>query len=77
MKLNEYYSMCMTFVFYFLENVSPSWWKSHHSSELNYIFGSPFTNLNTDLGGTQTYTDEDRQMSLQVMKLWTNFAKYG
>jgi carboxylesterase type B len=53
--------------------------KSHHSIELNYLFGSPFTGLNVDTYkvANASYSDTDREMSRTMMKLWTNFAKYG
>jgi len=47
--------------------------------ELNYLFGSPFTGLNTEDGGfpPKPYSEVDRQLSIRMMTLWTNYAKYG
>ncbi len=62
-------------------NVSPtkdniiSWFSLF--SELNYIFGSPFTGLSVDTGTEQPYSELDKKVSKQMMILWTNFAKYG
>ena len=54
-----------------------SWWGSYHSMELNYVFGSPFVGFNTDSGEEQTFSDSDRNASLLIMAMWSNFAKFG
>ena len=66
----------MTF-FLLSEYTSPQWWKSYHTMELNYVFGSPFTGLSVDSGHGDYYDDLDRQLSKRMMIWWTNFAKYG
>ena len=47
--------------------------------ELGYLFGLPFTGMNTEDGGPiqKPYSDVDRQLSIRMMMLWTNYAKYG
>ncbi|XP_054165682.1 pyrethroid hydrolase Ces2a-like [Oppia nitens] len=42
-----------------------------HYSDIDFVFGLPL------IDPKHSDTDKDRQFSLQVMKLWTNFAKYG
>ena len=46
-------------------------------SELNYIFGSPYTGFSVDTGTRQLFTEADKEVSKQMMMLWTNYAKYG
>ena len=55
----------------------PSWWGSYHSIELDYVFGSPFTGYDIAVDKYVNHTDEDRQLSRRIMKLWTDFAKFG
>ncbi|XP_038062660.1 cholinesterase 1-like isoform X2 [Patiria miniata] len=45
-----------------------------HGDELGYVFGSTF---NTDLEPPLELTEEEVQMSVDVMRYWTNFAKTG
>ncbi|XP_002741756.3 cholinesterase-like [Saccoglossus kowalevskii] len=49
----------------------PGWMGVVHGDEIQYIFGHP---LNTEFG---PYSDEDVDLSLQMMHYWANFAKYG
>ncbi|CAG2173268.1 unnamed protein product, partial [Oppiella nova] len=41
-----------------------------HCAEGDFVFGNPF--ITPDI-----YSDLDRQFSLVLMKMWTNFVKYG
>lgn len=41
-----------------------------HGYEIEFVFGRPF---NTSLG----YTDEERDMSMMMMKTWTTFGRTG
>ncbi|XP_054165683.1 cholinesterase 1-like [Oppia nitens] len=41
-----------------------------HGSDLDYIFGTPLRDQNA-------YTETDYDFSMDIMKMWTNFAKYG
>jgi len=54
---------------------------SFHSVELNYVFGAPFSGQFADEmtinGSVEQFTDEQRQLCRDIIKLWTNFAKYG
>ena len=45
-----------------------------HTAELPFVFGIMF------LKGKWPpvkWTDQDKQMSSEIMKMWTNFAKHG
>ncbi|XP_074657382.1 neuroligin-4, Y-linked-like [Tubulanus polymorphus] len=51
---------------------------SYHESELNYVFGAPFSsNVIRNLWVLGNFTAADRLVSKRMMKLWTNFAKYS
>ncbi|XP_072020281.1 cholinesterase-like [Amphiura filiformis] len=50
----------------------PSWLGAGHGEELAYVFGSAF---NPQLLHSQT--PEERNLSVDVMAAWTNFAKMG
>ncbi|CAG2172985.1 unnamed protein product [Oppiella nova] len=43
-----------------------------HGMEIPFVFGVPFIP-----GQQMPFTDTERQFSRDVMKMWTNFAKYG
>jgi para-nitrobenzyl esterase len=45
--------------------------KAFHSAELEYVFGT------LDVRQGATWKTEDRKLSEQMMKYWTNFAKAG
>ncbi|XP_054165658.1 cholinesterase 2-like [Oppia nitens] len=42
----------------------------HHSSDLDFVFGTPIIKQ-------QDFSELDYDFSLEVMKMWTDFAKYG
>jgi len=54
---------------------------SFHSVELNYVFGAPFSGQFADEmtvnGSVEQFSDKEKQLCLDVIRLWTNFAKYG
>jgi len=54
-------------------NPSPSWKGTAHKDDTPYQFGFPLMNLTV----LQHYDDVDRNVSDTVIKLFTNFAKYG
>ena len=47
-----------------------------HTSEIAYVFGSPFKFVKA-FTSTTGFTQEEVELSRTVMRLWTNFAKYG
>ncbi|CAG5131703.1 unnamed protein product, partial [Candidula unifasciata] len=51
-------------------NPWPAWSGVVHGYEIELIFGLP-------LAMSSVYTEEEKSLSLQMMKLWTNFAKTG
>ena len=54
---------------------------SYHSIELNYVFGAPYSGLFADEmtvnGSIDKFSVAEKQLSLDVMKLWTSFARTG
>ena len=60
-----------------IEDTYHHWQANFHQIELNYVFGSPFTGIDTDQGLQMNFTEEDRRVSRFMMKLWSNYVKYG
>lgn len=62
------------YYYYFVQRPSPSpwapWMGVTHFDEIQYVFGRPFDNCSH-------YTDEEVQLSRSMIKLWSNFVKYG
>lgn len=52
-------------------NPWPEWTGVVHGYEIELVFGIPLA------PGNSQYTEEEKALSLQIMKLWTNFAKTG
>jgi len=54
---------------------------SFHSVELNYVFGAPFSGQFADEmtvnGSLEEFSEDQRQLCREVIRLWTNFAKNG
>lgn len=55
--------------------IGPKWYGAAHTEEIPFVFGWPF-NPPQQLE-TYTYPDEEKALSLQMIKFWTNFAKTG
>ncbi len=53
--------------------LGPKWTGAAHSEELQFVFGSPF--METNLHGK--LNDDDKALTVEFMKYWTNFAKTG
>ncbi|XP_072020499.1 acetylcholinesterase-like [Amphiura filiformis] len=53
--------------------IGPGWTGAAHSEELQFVFGSPF--METNLHGK--LNDDDKALTVEFMKYWTNFAKTG
>ena len=51
-------------------NPWPSWTGVLHGDEISYIFGEP---LNDTFG----FTEEEKQLSREMMTYWANFARTG
>ena len=50
-----------------------------HGTDVPFVFGAPFKNIPDPYVNmvTATYSEIEKGLSLYVMKLWTDFAKYG
>eukprot|EP00057_Strongylocentrotus_purpuratus_P004580 XP_003728996.1 PREDICTED: acetylcholinesterase 1 [Strongylocentrotus purpuratus] len=54
----------------------PEWFGAGHGEELTFVFGTPFVEQLSDRD-IYLLTDEEKTLSVKMMKSWTNFAKYG
>nr|XP_054751993.1 cholinesterase-like [Lytechinus pictus] len=52
------------------------WVNAGHAEELMFVFGMPFIEELADIHGNNM-TDEERALSVKIMTMWSNFAKYG
>ena len=52
-------------------------WGVAHAMDLNFVFGIAFRNPLNYTFLAFNFTDEDREVSSKMMKMWTDFAKYG
>ena len=52
-------------------------WGVAHAMDLTFVFGMPFLIGNQFQFLISNYTEEDKEVSLKVMKMWTDFAKTG
>jgi carboxylesterase type B len=59
----------------FLFNVNIQWLGSGHGEDLSFVFGTPFIPELAE--AFSAFTDEERMLSVEFMKFWTNFAKTG
>ncbi|XP_071496957.1 cholinesterase-like [Diadema antillarum] len=55
---------------------STPWLKAGHSEDLIYVFGMPFIDELYHVRG-HNVTEEEKALSVKIMKAWTNFAKSG
>lgn len=56
----------------------PEWVGVSHGIEMGFVFGAPFKTLSWFLTMlTPKYSEEEKELSLLIMKVWTNFAKNG
>jgi len=60
-------------------SVLPSWIGVVHAMDVPFVFGAPFKNIPEPFTNSHTrkYSEIEKGFSLYVMKLWTDFAKYG
>ena len=61
-------------------------WKVAHALDVAYLFGQPFQPRGNNVGGgyytpvtylQSNFTNRDKNMSFEVMKIYGNFVKYG
>ncbi|XP_041483841.1 acetylcholinesterase-like [Lytechinus variegatus] len=64
--------------FFQFRDVIPStpWLKAGHGEDLTFVFGFPFIDELYHVRG-HNVTEEEKALSIQIMKYWTNFAKTG
>ena len=62
---------------YLPKNLIYPHWRVSHAIELDFVFGGPFLPNYLMRFLISNYTEEDKEMSLKVMKMWTDFAKTG
>lgn len=50
-----------------------------HEMEVGFVFGAPYKNIPDPFLNFQIskYSEIEKGLSLYMMKLWTDFAKYG
>ena len=57
----------------------PEWMGVMHAMEIPFVFGAPFKNIQEPLVNMMVtnYSEIEKGLSFYIMKLWTDFAKYG
>ncbi|KAL9970961.1 hypothetical protein ACROYT_G023431 [Oculina patagonica] len=57
----------------------PDWMGVVHYMENGFVFGAPFKNISDSFLNMMVtkYSEIEKGLSLHIMKLWTDFAKYG
>lgn len=60
------------YIFECLTNEVYAWNKCRHLAELIYLFGNPLQIVNND-----RFSSNEIEMSIRLIKYWTNFAKTG
>ncbi|XP_078603446.1 fatty acyl-CoA hydrolase precursor, medium chain-like [Branchiostoma floridae x Branchiostoma japonicum] len=55
----------------------PSYTKADHGDELHYMFGIPLLRDDTGASWKYSFTQEERDLSLNMMAYWVNFAANG
>ena len=49
-----------------------------HGDDIGFVFGAPFAKISPLVDSfTPRYSDIETGLSRYIMKLWTNFAKFG
>ena len=52
----------------------PGWLGASHAEEIQFVFGF---DLNPSISEYVDQTDEEKEMSVQFMRYWTNFVRSG
>ncbi|KAJ8035981.1 Acetylcholinesterase [Holothuria leucospilota] len=60
--------------FYDIPGVSWPWKGIAHAEDIPFVFGIPFKDL---IRPNRTFSDEEKSLSLDMMRYYTNFAKTG
>ena len=49
-----------------------------HGEDIGFVFGAPFAKISSLVDSfTPRYSDIEKGLSTYIMKLWTDFAKFG
>ena len=78
-------SKLFVYTFSKVSGIYPAWAGVPHGSEMIYLFGQPLVSSTATKEpdatgkptGTVTFTDEDRNVSKQMIAMWSNFVKTG
>ena len=56
----------------------PRWTGAFHGVDIGFVFGAPFKRMRSLVDFfTPKFSEIEKGFSLYVMKLWTDFAKFG
>lgn len=56
--------------------IRPNWGVTH-ALDIDFVFGAPFLGKAANSFLIANFTEEDKSMSVKVMKMWSDFAKNG
>lgn len=62
-----------------VHSLTPDWMGVVHAMDVGFVFGAPFKNIRdpfVDMMVT-TYSEIEKGLSFYIMKMWTDFSKYG
>ncbi|XP_072174325.1 acetylcholinesterase-like [Diadema setosum] len=57
------------------DGTGPGWLGATHTEDIQFVFGWPF--IPEWMADRRALLDEEIELSVKVMKMWTNFAKYS
>ena len=57
----------------------PDWMGVTHAMDVGFVFGAPFKKIEDPFVNMMVtkYSEIEKGLSFYIMKLWTDFAKYG
>ena len=54
------------------------WAGAFHGADIGFVFGAPFANISSLMEFfIPKYSEIEKGLSLYIMRLWTDFAKFG
>ena len=75
-KRRYWITICYRSYFQFGVNGNgPGWLGVVHTEDIQFVFGWPF--IPEWMADRQPLNDEEIELSVKMMKMWTNFAKYA
>ena len=62
-----------------VHSLTPDWVGVVHAMDVGFVFGAPFKNIRDPFVNMMvtTYSEIEKGLSFYIMKMWTDFAKYG